>query len=251
MPQEIKLPQLTEEEALRRIINWLKGSRRNSFNPISSPDYGHELYIPNVIGECFKDVIEEEKRRNPSTGMRQYSMNLHQKEASSFYDAVWTLCRNGILRPDPPSPNSNGEDSGRGFTVTAYGKKWLSEVSGYECIPAEYGRFSQLLSGHSHRFGDGYHSRSQEAVSCYRAHTYLACCAMCGASAESIMLALAIAKNGSEEAVIREYKSANGRSKIENMIIGQQKDRMKQEFLNFTSLLKYWRDTAAHGARST
>jgi hypothetical protein len=251
MPQEIRLPPLTEEEALRRIINWLRGSRRKAFNPVSSPDYGHELYIPNVIIECFHEVIEEDKRRNPVTGMRQYSMNLHQEETSPFYDAVWTLCRNGILRPDPPNPNSNGEDSGRGFTVTSYGKEWLSEVSGYECIPAEYGRFSQLLAGHSHRFGDGYHSRSQEAVSCYRAHTYLACCAMCGASAESIMLALAIAKNGSEEAVIREYKSANGRSKIENMIIGQQKDRIKQEFTNFTSLLKYWRDTAAHGARST
>jgi hypothetical protein len=193
--------------------------------------------------------MNEDRSRNPS-GMRSYQSNPHQAEATPFYDAVWTLCRNGILRPDPPNPDSNGIDSGRGFTVTSYGKKWLNEVSGYECIPAEYGRFSQLLSGHSHRFGDGYHSRSQEAVSCYRAHTYLACCAMCGASAESIMLALAIAKNGSEEAVLREYKSANGRSKIENIVVGQQSGRIKQEFLNFTSLLKYWRDTAAHGARS-
>jgi len=74
---------------------------------------------------------------------------------------------------------------------------------------------------------------------------------MCGASAESIMLVLAIAKNGSEEAVLREYKSANGRTKIQNMIIGQQSGRIKEEFINFVSLLKYWRDTAAHGARST
>src|SRR5919106_6938716 len=118
--------------------------------------------------------------------MCTYAMSAHQPEAAPFYDAVWTLCQNGILRPDPPNPNTNGTDSGQGFTVTSYGKKWLDEVSGYECIPAEYGRFSQLLSGHSHRFGDGYHGRSQEAVSCYRAHTYLACCAMCGASAESI-----------------------------------------------------------------
>jgi hypothetical protein len=152
---------------------------------------------------------------------------------------------------DPPNPNANGLDSGQGFTVTSYGKKWLNDASGYECVPAEYGRFAQLLSSHSTRFGDGYHSRSQEAVSCYRAHTYLACCAMCGASAESIMLALAIAINGSEDDVLREYKSSNGRSKIENIIIGQQTNRIKQEFLNFTSLLKYWRDTAAHGARST
>jgi hypothetical protein len=71
---------------------------------------------------------------------------------------------------------------------------------------------------------------------------------MCGASAESIMLSSAIAKNGSEEDVLTLYKSANGRSKIENLVIGAKKDRIKQEFLNFTSLLKYWRDNAAHGA---
>ena len=57
---------------------------------------------------------------------------------------------------------------------------------------------------------------------------------MCGASAESIMLALAIAINGSEDDVLREYKSANGRSKIENMIVGKRTDRIKQEFLNFS-----------------
>lgn len=250
MRQELILNRLTEEEALRRIINWLKGSGQKSLDSVKYPSYGHELYIPNLIFQCLHEVMAEDRSRNPSA-MRSYAVNPHQPEAAPFYDAVWTLCRHGILRPDPPNPNANGLDSGQGFTITSYGKKWLDEVSGYECVPAEYGRFSQLLSGHSQRFGDGYHSRSQEAVSCYRAHTYLACCAMCGASAESIMLALAIAKNGSEDAVLREYKSANGRSKIENMVIGQQKDRVKQEFLNFTSLLKYWRDTAAHGARST
>ena len=250
MPQEVKLPRLTEEEALRRIINWLKGAGKKALDPVNYPNYGHELYIPNVVFQCLHEVKEEDSGGNP-TGMRAYAMNLYQPEAAPFYDAVWTLCRNGILRPNPPNRSANGLDLGQGFTVTSYGKKWLDEISGYECIPAEYGRFSQLLSGHSHRFGDGYHSRSQESVSCYRAHTYLACCAMCGASAESIILALAIAKNGSEDAVIREYKSANGRSKIENMVIGHHKDRIKQEFLNFTSLLKYWRDTAAHGARST
>lgn len=249
MRQELKLPRLTEEEAFTRIINWLKTSGNKHLDSASYPNYGHELYIPNIIFQCLNEVIAEDRSKNP-TGMRGYAMNPYQPEASPFYDAVWSLCRHGILRPDPPNPNANGLDSGQGFTVTSYGKKWLNDASGYECVPAEYGRFAQLLSSHSSRFGDGYHSRSQEAVSCYRAHTYLACCAMCGASAESIMLALAIAINGSEDDVLREYKSANGRSKIENIIIGQQTNRIKQEFLNFTSLLKYWRDTAAHGARS-
>lgn len=249
MRQELKLPRLTEEEAYRRIVNWLKTSGNKSLDSVNYPSYGHELYVPNVIFQCLNEVMADDRSKNP-TGMRSYSSNPDQPEASVFYDAVWTLCRNGVLRPNPPNPNANGLDSGRGFTVTSYGKKWLDDISDYDCVPAEYGRFAQLLSSHSKRFGDGYHSRSQEALGCYRAQTYLACCAMCGASAESIMLALAIAKNGSEEAVLRDYKSANGRSKIENIVIGQQTDRIRQEFINFTSLLKYWRDTAAHGALS-
>jgi len=150
----LKLHRLTEEEALRRIINWLKGSGTKSLDPVNYPSYGHELYVPNVISQCLHEVLNAERGKNPGV-MRTYAMSAHQPEAAPFYDAVWTLCRNGILRSDPPNPNTNGTDSGQGFTVTSYGKKWLEEVSGYECIPAEYGRFSQLLSGHSDRFGDG------------------------------------------------------------------------------------------------
>ena len=111
----------------------------------------------------------------------------------------------------------------------------------------EYGRFSQLLTSHSTRFGSGYHARSQEAVSCYRAHTYLACCAMCGAASESILLALAIGKVGNEEQVLREYRTNTGRTKIERLLLAQQNSYIQQELPNYTSLLKYWRDDAAHG----
>ena len=45
---------------------------------------------------------------------------------------------------------------------------------------------------------------------CYQAQTYLATCTMCGAAAESILLALAIAHSGSEARVLAEYATANG-----------------------------------------
>lgn len=244
MSIDLKLPPITEEEALRRIINWLKSSNGKLYETDGLSTHGHELYIPNVIFKCLDEV----KNNYAGTEMRQYRSDSNQEGSQVFYAAVWTLCRNGILNPNPPNPYSNGIDSGRGFSVTVYGKKWLQEANSYDCIPAEYGRFAELLSNHSKRFGDGYHSRSQEAISCYRSHTYFACCAMCGASAESIMLATAVTKHGKEEDVLNLYKSANGRSKIENLLLGQQKDRLKQEFLSFTSLLKYWRDNAAHGA---
>ena len=74
---------------------------------------------------------------------------------------------------------------------------------------------------------------------------------MCGAAAESILLATAIAKaDGNEEQVLRTYGSAQGRSRVENLVIGRASDRIKREFLGLVGLLKYWRDEAAHGQSS-
>jgi hypothetical protein len=73
---------------------------------------------------------------------------------------------------------------------------------------------------------------------------------MCGAAAESILLATAIAKSGDEKQVLRIYAAANGRIKIENQVIGQVADHLKREFQGLTALLKYWRDEAAHGQAS-
>jgi hypothetical protein len=248
MGQRIKLPRLNEEDAMARILSWLQ-SPKKGLDSVSFPSYGHELYIPNVIYKCLNDVIAEDRRQNPE-GMRTYEMDPDQVGSSVFYDAAALLCQRGILRTDPPNRNANGVDIGKGFSLTSYGRQWLEQRSTYEHLPFEHDRFSQLLSLHSSRFGDGYHARCQEAVNCYRAQTYLACCVMCGAAAESILLSLAIGKKGDEGEVLREYKSANGRSKIENLLIGQQSTRIRQEFLSFMGLLKFWRDEAAHGTRS-
>lgn len=78
---------------------------------------------------------------------------------------------------------------------------------------------------------------------------------MCGAASESILLAVAIEKKGEEE-VVRKYQSTNGRKNVEQMITAQQPDhnthinRINEEFHSYTSLIKYWRDDAAHGMDS-
>ena len=106
-----------------------------------------------------------------------------------------------------------------------------------------------MLRPFAQRFGPGFQERAQEAVRCYGAHAYLACCVMCGAATESIVLAIAIAKRD-EETVLAAYRTAQGRSRVENMIIGQASKGMQTEFKNYTVLLKYWRDEAAHGRKS-
>jgi serine/threonine protein kinase len=137
MPQEIQLPKLTEEDAIRRIIKWLKSSKEDFYRSVNSPNYGHELYIPDVIIQSYQDVIDADKKKNPVTGMRQYSMNLESPETSVFYDAAWVLYQEGLLRPNPPNPHANGADINKGFTVTSKGKKWLSQVRGDEATLEE------------------------------------------------------------------------------------------------------------------
>ena len=249
MPR-LQIPKFSEEDALARILSYLRSGKRGGF---STPDYGNDIYIPNVVSECFNEVKADWQRQNPD--VRAVGFELDDRTNSEpFYDAAWNLCTRGVLRPGITIPGRQFEHAGiigGGFNLTSYGRQWLSEVSGYECIPSEFGRFSQLLASHAQRFGDGYQVRSQEALRCYRAHTYLACCVMCGAASESILLALAVAKTSDEERILKDYRTNRGRSKIENLILSNQNSHIQQELPNYTSLLTYWRNDAAHGANTS
>lgn len=130
--------------------------------------------------------------------------------------------------------------------MTPFGEQWAAEADRDDFVPTEPQRFGQMLQPFQTRFGPGFQERAQEAVRCYGAHTYLACCAMCGAAAESILLAAAIAKRG-EDHTLRTYATASGRSRVQNDLLGQVPDPLRQEFGNLSVLLKYWRDEASHG----
>src|SRR5262249_52722833 len=127
-----------------------------------------------------------------------------------FIAAAWELCRRGILRPGVQHFGLQATDegsAGAGYSITPFGRTWLKESAGrYDYVPTEPTRFAQILATHNQRFGQGFQERAQEAVKCYGANAFLACCAMCGAAAESIVLTLAIAlRDGDQSAVEKEY----------------------------------------------
>jgi hypothetical protein len=230
MPTEVILPRISEEKAYAALTTAL----------CRSPKAGVKV--------ALADIIEKEILRHKPPNAGSYTWKTFQPNAAPFYSAVWRLCMHGVLAQAPEVIYRDYEGvAGGHFVITEYGEKWLSGLSDYDCVPTEYGRFSQLLSTHAKRLGDGYHVRSQEAVSCYRAQTYLACCAMCGAAAESIMLALAITKKGDEEAILKDYGSSGGRGRIERLLMMGKDANIIKNLPNYTSLLKDWRDVAAHG----
>lgn len=249
MPTEVTLRPTSQDDALARVLSTLRSPRQHSSGTRST--YGYDLYIPNLL----VDMLEEQRRSDPQMQRAgTYTYNVTNGSAP-YYSAAWNLCLRGILSPGPVHPNPHepgrlpgGIVVGGGFNLTSFGRNWITDVTGFECVPAEYGRFAHMLAAHAPRFGEGYHHRSQEAARCYQAHTYYACCAMCGAAAESVLLALAVAKKGDEVYVVREYNTANGRGKIERMLTGQRSEHVRQSFTTHTDLIKYWRDSAAHGA---
>lgn len=226
-------------DAEKLIIQWVRDGSSSSFS-----NYGYDIYIPNVIRTYLMSLGLDLEREGHQRG---------QELSSDFYAAAWELCRRGIIRPGVHvmGAQATSEGSGgAGYSITPFGRQWIEESDKDAFVPTEPGRFSEMLKPFQARFGPGFYERSQQAIRCYGAHAYLACCVMCGASAESILLAAAVAKEGNETKVLKEYSSAQGRGRIENRVIGQANDYLKREFRGYTSLLKYWRDEAAHGKSS-
>lgn len=231
---------MKQEDALLYILQWVRDG-----SPSRYSNYGYDIYISNVL-----DSYLQSEGLDPET-----SPGYHKKQelSSTFFAAAWELCRRGIIRPGVRTLSEQSTDegsAGNGYSITPFGRQWLDEDQDV-FVPTEPGRFSEMLNPYKTRFGPGFFDRAQEAIRCYGAHAYLACCAMCGAAAESILLAVAVKKVGDEQKVLKTYSSSNGRSRVENMIIGQATGHIQREFRGYTDLLKYWRDEASHGKASS
>lgn len=234
-------PMPTDEDAFVAIVKMLTNPPQGYRGK-----YGYEVYLPHVMHQYLRDAHNV---ADYETARRYY-----QQIAPVFYSAAWDLCRRGILRPGVAEHSAQSTDDGsggNGYSITTFGRQWIKESAGrYDYVPTEPGRFAKILDSFSPQFGEGFKERAQEAVRCYGAHAFLACCAMCGAAAESVVLAVAIAKDGDNDRVEKAYLGISGRSKLEKFILGQQVKRIQEEFSSSMNLLKYWRDNSAHGMAS-
>lgn len=234
---------MNEHDALTYLVDWLRRMPATRF-----PNFGYELYIPNVL----REFLRQRDKAVPEHQVEEHFQRDAPQVSSAFYSAAWNLCRRGILRPGIKAYGeqaTNDGSGGNGYSLTPFGRQWLSESDRDDYVPTEPERFGQLLSKGKVVLGPGFQERGQEAIRCYGAHAYLACCAMCGAAAESVLLATAIAKR-SESEVLKAYHSSNGRIRVEQMVVGQLTEPLRREFMGFTTLLKYWRDEASHGKAS-
>jgi hypothetical protein len=210
--------------------------------------YGYEIYLPKVIAAYVREI---ESVTLPS--LDPYRSPRVAELSPDFYEAAWDLCRRGILRPGIRRTGAQATPdgaSGNGYCLTTFGRTWIEQGASAVFL-ANPDRLSQMFGKLSSRFGSGFLQRATEAVTCHKFGAYLGCCAMCGAAAEAILLAVAIAKSGDEGATLKMYRAADGRRKVIDRIVGQARQTIAEPFRSATGLLSFWRDEAAHGPAST
>lgn len=226
-----------QADATTLLIGWLQSPDHGNYG-----SYGYDVYLPNLIRMYLtKNGIQHD----------QFEQKLRTM-MPALYAAAWDLCRRGVLRPGIHSYNAQATAdgaSGNGYSFTPFGRQWLAESNKDSFVPTEPERFAEMLSPFKDLFGPAFHERAQEAIRCYGAHAYLACCGMCGAAAESVLLATAIEK-ADEVTVLTQYNRSSGRKHVENLIFGKSRQELQKEYSGYSTLLKYWRDQASHGHTS-
>ena len=229
----------TLDEAIAFILTFLRDRTETNSgrpNPAGSV-YGYDVYAPTLARQW---VMGRE-------GFSGNQDRAAQEVSGVFFEAAWELCRRGVLRPGVRLMATQAVSDGGGYSLTSHGASWLREADDAQFIVLQPGALASVFAGFRDMFGDGYHQRAQEALRCRSAEAWLATCAMVGAAAESILLALAVAKAGNEDSVLRSYLGRDGRKAVLNGLTGQASREVAQGLQSGMVLLSYWRDSTSHG----
>jgi hypothetical protein len=176
----------------------------------------YDVWLPNLVWKYLVTAGYPQQRQ-----MEYQEDSELQDVWRAFYDAAWRLCRLGILRPTVSwhTGGGNSPPPGQGYSYTSNRRAWL-ETSELQLIPSDPARYVALLSKEVERLGKGFAQRAREAAACHQTGNHLACCAMCGAAAESAILQTAIHKTSDEKRVLEAYIKSNGRRRVIEMIFG-------------------------------
>jgi hypothetical protein len=219
------------DDAIAILLDLLRNNRAGG--------YGYDLYART--GADFAA-----RQRYPN---EHYIENPIRQLSPIFYEAAWELCRRGIVRPGVRRAGEQAVEEG-GYSLTVAGRAALENLDATTILIAQPGSLSATFTGYRVLFGDAFHQRATEAIRCRNAEAWLACCAMVGAAAESVLLAIAISKEQDEGQILRAYRGVRGRQTVLNMIVGQADAPRRNTLTTFAGIISLWRDDAAHGQAS-
>jgi len=245
------------DDACQLIVNILcDAAKKGNIHNNSFADAQFDVSLDKVVEQYMRTnnipSIGSSQAMKLDCGARQkLEYNISSYKAT-FSDALWELCRRGILRPGEhfldyghKAVSFNGDY----FSVTTFGNEWLSKHGVTDLLPVDLNRFIQLFDNFQSDFGVSYFRRAKEAVHCFQVSIFLACCVMAGAATEAILLSVAFLKED-KNIVLKQYLASRGRSNVEKLVFGQTDDYIKKRYQKYTDIISYWRDESGHGHES-
>lgn len=233
------------DEAFEFLSNELSAipEKKKMSDRVGANQNGGDIALPHIVWKYWIDQIDRTKYNTVT--------DLESEKFIPFYDAAWEFCRIGILRPGPLAPRGMSITAWNGdiYTITDFGRKWLANTSSRPATDPN--RMSEIFESFRLTFGEGYAQRATEAVRTYQTANYLAACVMAGAAAESLLLAVAIGKIGSEKKVLAEYNTSGGRTRVIQKVVGNVTVSISSRFQASLQVILYWRDDAGHGSVTT
>jgi hypothetical protein len=218
----------------------LSAARGRAASSARTSTYGNDIWITAIVRTHYA------RQMGPNTIPPEHFL--------PFYDAAWELCRIGVLRPGQSAPMGQGAIgggvySGDGYSITGFGHAWLANPD--RRIAGDPSRMSEIFASFEKLYGSGFSQRTTEAIRCHRTGNNLAACVMAGAAAESILLAVAVAKTGDEAKILKDYASSGGRGRVTKLVVTGLTGSVARTFEAALQVLHYWRDDAAHGKATT
>jgi hypothetical protein len=217
-----------------------------------------EQFIVHVIrerpGKGFLDlsrVIEEYIYAHEQEEARERVDSRRNDLSPLFMEAAWDLAVLGVLRPGRKHllDDRGRQFDGTSYVITDFGSRWATDGTEEPFVPIGSETFIALLQPYT-EFGAEFIERAREAARCWKVKAFLACCTMCGAAAEAILLSATIAKTNDRAAILQAYNSKGGRRKVEQLLTGSARAELRETTLPLFALVKYWRDEASHGGAS-
>lgn len=240
-----RLPPASYDEAFDFTVDYLRAGKKSRLPSGLGFQEGrpYDLYVYDV---AYAYLTENTPEPPENPGGMTYVNHEYGENLAPLIEVAWALVSSGVVVPGNTRLEQRTQPDVYGFSLTDFGREWLASKE-LAMNPRRYGEFGKLLAEFDVVYGEFYAVRSQEALSCFRHGNFVACCAMAGACAETILFTAYARQLGDEDKALREMMSAGGRGRAETAVLGRLKEGQKMELQSSLALIKYWRDHAAHG----
>ena len=139
------------------VLILIDANRKGNLHSSAIANFDYDVHLDTAMA-AYKQYhqINTDLRFEHDNLKRDKIQKLDKKCKQLFSDAIWDLCRKGILRPGPSFVSDTYKQPqlvNEGFAVTKYGQDWIMKFTIDDLLPADPNRLSQVFEKYQKLFG--------------------------------------------------------------------------------------------------